>query len=77
MGKVTICTIHCECEQGQMFKTAIKDADGYPAMFAIVRGTDDELFEYNTIVFDGYCSKCGKRFQFSVLLESLLIYKPV
>lgn len=77
MAKIIICTIHCECEKGQMFKTAIKDGDGYPAMFAIVRGTDEDLFEYNTIVFDGYCSNCGKRFQHSILLESMLVYKEV
>lgn len=77
MSQITICTIHCDCEKGQMFKTAIKDGDGYPAMFAIVRGTSEDLFEYNTIVFDGYCSACGRRFQYSILIESMLVYKKV
>ena len=75
MSQVTVLTIEHECEQGVMFKTAIRDGENRPAMFAIVRGTDDELFEYNTLVFDGYCSKCGKRFQYSILIESMLKYK--
>ena len=77
MSVITICTVHCECETGTLHKSAIKDSDGKTAMFAIVRGTDDELFEYNTIVFDGFCSGCGKRFQYSILIESLLKYKEV
>lgn len=75
MSVITICTIHCDCEKGTMFKTAIKDADGKPAMFAIVRGTDDQFFEYNTLVVDGYCNFCGRRFQFAALIESFLVYK--
>jgi len=77
MATVTVLTIEHECEQGVMFKTAIRDSENRPAMFAIVRGTGEDLFQYNTLVFDGYCSKCGKRFQFSVLLEGLLKYKEV
>lgn len=76
MAQVTICAIHCECEQGTMFKTSLRDSDGKPAMFAIVRG-NDEFIHYNAIVMQGYCSQCGKRFEFSVWLENLLDYKEV
>lgn len=76
MSVITICSIRCPCEQGAIFKTAITDTDGKPAMFAIVRGQDDEG-HFNTIVFDGYCSQCGKRYQHAVLIESLLKYKEV
>lgn len=77
MSQVTILTIEHECEKGVMFKTAIKDGQNRPAMFALVRGIDDDGFHYNTLVFDGYCDGCGKRFQFSTLLENMLIYKEV
>lgn len=58
-----------------MFKTAIRNEQGEPAMFALVRG--NELIAYNALVFQGYCSGCGKQFEFSVWLENLLIYKEV
>lgn len=77
MAKVTICTIYCDCEQGVMFKTAIKNEQGEPAMFAIVRGDTEDLLHYNALVLQGYCSKCGRKFEFSVWLEDLLDYKEV
>jgi hypothetical protein len=76
MPDLTICTIHCDCEQGSMFKTTIKDEDGLPAMFALVRGENKDFLHYNALVFQGYCCKCGKNFTFSVWLETLLDYKP-
>ena len=77
MADVTICAIHCECEQGTMFKTAMKDKDGKPALFALVRGNDEDFVHYNAIVFQGYCSHCGRRFEFSLWVENLLDYKEV
>lgn len=77
MSQLTLCTIYCECEKGTMFKTAIKNEQGEQVMFAIVRGTDEDHIHFNALVFDGYCSGCGKRMQFSVWLENLLDYKTI
>lgn len=73
---LTLCHIICDCERGFMFKTAIKDDHGRPVMFAIVRGNDGEI-HYNALVFQGYCSGCGRKFEFSVWLENLLDYKSI
>lgn len=74
---LTLCTIYCDCEKGTMFKTSLRNEQGEPVMFAIVRGDDDQLLHFNAIVFQGYCSGCGHRFEFSVWLENLLDYKEV
>lgn len=77
MAQVTLCTIYCDCERGTMFKTSIKNDKGEPAMFAIVRGDDENLFHFNALVFQGYCSNCGRKFEFSIWVENLLDYKEV
>lgn len=73
---LTLCTIYCDCEKGTMFKTAIRNEQGELVMFALVRGNDGGI-HYNALVFQGYCSGCGRRFEFSVWLENLLDYKEV
>jgi hypothetical protein len=60
-----------------MFKTAIKNEKGEPVMFAIVRGDDENFLHFNALVFQGYCSQCGRKFEFSVWMENLLDYKEV
>lgn len=77
MPQVTLCTIYCDCEKGAMFKTAVKNEQGEPAMFALVRGTNEDLIQFNALVFQGYCSGCGRKFEFSIWLENLLVYKEV
>lgn len=59
------------CEKGYMFKTALEDDYGNPAAFALI-------FQYhqNYIYFRGFCSHCGKVFEKSYILESLLRYTP-
>ena len=77
MPQLTLCTIYCECEKGTMFKTAIRNDKGEQVMFALVRGTTEDKFHFNALVFQGLCSGCGKRFEFSVWIENLLDYKEV
>jgi hypothetical protein len=77
MPVVSVATIEHECERGVMFKTVIRDNQNRYAMFAIVRGIDEDGFHYNSLIFDGICSGCGRRFQYSILIEDLLEYREV
>lgn len=78
MSQVTICTIKCDCDKGVMFKSALKDSNKLPAVFAIVHGlVDEDGFLYNSIVFQGYCTYCGKVFTQGFMVEGFLQYKEV
>lgn len=77
MSKVTLCKINCECEQGTMFKTTMRDEDGRLSVFALVRGTSEDCLQFNALVFQGLCSHCGKEMEYSIWLENLLEYREV
>ena len=63
------------CEIGHMFKSTLKDDDGFPVMFAIVN--EIGKVNYNVIVFQGICDTCHQEFRVSYMLESMLCYKEV
>lgn len=75
MPRIILCTIEHECETGVMFKTQIKDAKGNPAMFAIVRSDENDPIEYQSLVLQGFCNGCGKVFEFSIDIMSMLEFK--
>lgn len=79
MAKIMTCVISCGCEQGVMFKTTLKDRQGNPAMFSLEYGfSETDFFEYTLLVFEGYCSTCGKSFRYQLLLDAMLFYnKPI
>lgn len=73
MPKVIIVALVCPaCERGSMWKTALKDDNGFPAAFALV-------YDYgkNIIYFRGYCSTCSNIFETPYIMESMLHYKEV
>ncbi len=73
---LTLCTIYCDCEKGTMFKTAIRNEKGEQVMFGLVHDKDKHG-HFNSLVFQGYCSGCGKKFEFALQIESLLNYREV
>lgn len=69
---VVMVSIACVCEKGNLWKTALKDDEDRPAAFALVYA-----YGKNIIYFRGYCSGCGKIFEYSYVIESMLHYKEV
>lgn len=66
--KAKECVVWCHCEQGVMFKTALKNPVGIPVAFWV---TEDEY-----LYFRGYCSKCGQEFEFKYSIIQLLFDCP-
>lgn len=62
------CVINCHCEQGVLFKTALKDRNGSPAYFWIT--ADEHLY------VRGYCSKCGEIMEFKYSIMRMLFDCP-
>jgi hypothetical protein len=58
----------CDCEKGTMVKTALKSDAGLPQAFLLTADL--------RIVFIGYCSVCGQKFQRYYFLMDLIFACP-
>lgn len=66
------CSIKCDCERGEMFKTSLRDDKNQQVMFSLYSSEPEDLFQFSLLIFQGYCSACGKKFQYELWLEGLI-----
>lgn len=66
------CSLVCDCEKGFMFKTSLSDEKNRKVMFALLKSEPEDFFQYTLMIFKGYCTHCGKSFQYDIWLEGLI-----